>query len=179
MSVWVSVSVSVSVCVFVCICICVCVYVCVSTSLVSCILSSLSFFCLGCVCMCGKGGVFVLVLVVVVVVVRIPIFPGLRLVKLPLLECIVSFVGSANNNIKRNSKMIAALCLRFKQNLLVDIDISEAYEKQRDTDSIPKDTDKLSAGDMNPELLVMAALFRFPSLNQLSSLSEKQYLDLG
>jgi 3-methyladenine DNA glycosylase/8-oxoguanine DNA glycosylase len=44
--------------------------------------------------------------------------PGGRLLALPLLEAIICFVGSANNNIKRNSQMVAALCAEFQENAL-------------------------------------------------------------
>ena len=42
---------------------------------------------------------------------RVDIFGGVRVPKVPLLEAIVSFLGSANNSIKRNTKMLAALAL--------------------------------------------------------------------
>ena len=43
--------------------------------------------------------------------------PGVRVLSvLSKLECLVAFVGSANNNIKRNMQMVAALCAEFPQN---------------------------------------------------------------
>ena len=45
--------------------------------------------------------------------------PGIRVLSIPShLEALVSFVGSANNNIKRCSQMIAALCAAFPANCL-------------------------------------------------------------
>ena len=71
-------------------------------------------------------------------------YPGVRLLALPLREAVVSpatvgpnplsrsrltpllsqycFMGSANNNIKRNSQMVAAMCAEFDDNLLGSID---------------------------------------------------------
>ena len=42
----------------------------------------------------------------------------MRLLALPLLEAVFCFMGSANNNIKRNSQMIAAMCSKFQENYL-------------------------------------------------------------
>ena len=45
--------------------------------------------------------------------------PGVRvLCILDLLECLVAFVGSANNNIKRCSQMVRALCAAFPSNFI-------------------------------------------------------------
>ena len=45
--------------------------------------------------------------------------PGVRVLRiLDQLECLVTFIGSANNNIKRNMQMVAALCAVFEHNLL-------------------------------------------------------------
>jgi hypothetical protein len=52
---------------------------------------------------------------------RLQRFPGVRLLALPLLESVFCFMGSANNNIKRNSQMIASMCAEFPQNLLGNI----------------------------------------------------------
>ena len=49
---------------------------------------------------------------------RLEHFPGVRLLGVPLFEAIITFVGSANNNIKRNSQMIASLCAEFEANAL-------------------------------------------------------------
>ena len=49
-------------------------------------------------------------------------FPGVRLLALPLREAVYCFMGSANNNIKRNSQMVAAMCAEFDDNLLGSID---------------------------------------------------------
>ena len=49
---------------------------------------------------------------------RLERFPGVRLLALPLLEAVFCFMGSANNNIKRNSQMIAAMCSKFQENYL-------------------------------------------------------------
>ena len=45
--------------------------------------------------------------------------PGVRCLSiLSHVEALVTFVGSANNNIKRNMQMVAALCAEFPSNLL-------------------------------------------------------------
>ena len=45
--------------------------------------------------------------------------PGCRVLRiLDPLECLVSFIGSANNNIKRNMQMVRDLCAEFKENCL-------------------------------------------------------------
>ena len=45
--------------------------------------------------------------------------PGCRVLRiLDPLECLVSFIGSANNNIKRNMQMVRDLCAEFKENHL-------------------------------------------------------------
>ena len=49
-------------------------------------------------------------------------YPGVRLLALPLREAVYCFMGSANNNIKRNSQMVAAMCAEFDDNLLGSID---------------------------------------------------------
>lgn len=55
-------------------------------------------------------------------------FPGGRLLALPLLEAVICFVGSANNNIKRNSQMVAALCAEFaEENTLGQVDGQEYH----------------------------------------------------
>ena len=45
--------------------------------------------------------------------------PGVRVLSVEILECLVAFLGSANNTIKRNMQMVASLCSAFPQNLLV------------------------------------------------------------
>ena len=75
--------------------------------------------------------------------------PGVRVVQiLSLLECVVSFLGSANNNIKRNMQMIESLCSTFPENLVA----TDAYGAPR---------------------------YRFPSCEQLASLSEEALWELG
>ena len=37
-----------------------------------------------------------------------------------MLEALISFMGSANNNIRRNTAMISAVCQRFQENLLIE-----------------------------------------------------------
>jgi N-glycosylase/DNA lyase len=49
---------------------------------------------------------------------RLRSFPGVRVVRLDPWEGIVSFLGSANNNIKRNIGMISALAAHFPQNFI-------------------------------------------------------------
>lgn len=75
--------------------------------------------------------------------------PGVRVVSvLSRLESLVSFMGSANNNIKRNMQMVASLCANFEENRL-----------GCDSEG--------------------AALFSFPSVAQLCSLSEERLWELG
>jgi N-glycosylase/DNA lyase len=97
---------------------------------------------------------------------RLPFFPGVRVLSLDLWEAIVSFVGSANNNIKRykniltndqqqnhnqrlcrTAQMIQRLCGHFAENFICEL-----------------------GGDRH---------FSFPSLAQMSKLSEQDLLDLG
>ena len=56
-------------------------------------------------------------------------------------------MGSANNNIKRNSQMVAAMCAEFDDNLLGSIDGTDYHA--------------------------------FPSLDQMSTLSEERLFELG
>ena len=44
--------------------------------------------------------------------------PGVRVVRTPVLEGVVTLMGSANNNISRNTKMVSALCSAFPENEL-------------------------------------------------------------
>jgi len=44
--------------------------------------------------------------------------PGVRVLSISALEAVITFVGSANNNIKRNMQMIRALCAEFAANSL-------------------------------------------------------------
>lgn len=53
--------------------------------------------------------------------------PGVRLLNLPLLEAVFCFMGSANNNIKRNSQMIAAMCAEFPSNHIGTIGGTEFF----------------------------------------------------
>jgi N-glycosylase/DNA lyase len=48
-------------------------------------------------------------------------FPGVRVLRLDPWEAIVSFLGSANNNIKRNIGMISALAGRFPENFICNV----------------------------------------------------------
>jgi N-glycosylase/DNA lyase len=58
---------------------------------------------------------------------RLERFPGVRLLALPLLESVICFMGSANNNIKRNSQMIAAVCSHFQENYLGSVGGTDFY----------------------------------------------------
>ena len=58
---------------------------------------------------------------------RLERFPGVRLLALPLLEAVFCFMGSANNNIKRNSQMIAAMCSKFRENYLGTVGGTDFY----------------------------------------------------
>jgi len=49
---------------------------------------------------------------------RLAVFPGVRIIALPLFEALVSFLGSANNNIKRNTQMLQNLAAEFPENQL-------------------------------------------------------------
>lgn len=99
---------------------------------------------------------------------RIGLFPGMRVLLVEPLEAILTFLGSANNSIKRNSKMVAALCLRFQENKV----------GMTENDSMPA-TESPPAGEISGEQLTLASLYRFPSLKQLSRLSEEEYWRLG
>ena len=77
---------------------------------------------------------------------------GVRVLRIPLLEAIVTFVGSANNNIKRNAQMVEALCARFPANV-----VAEAP-----TDAIS--TCPSASLDAFPR---PRYLFRFPSVSQV------------
>jgi len=46
---------------------------------------------------------------------------GVRCVQVPILEGLVGMMGSANNNIARNTKMVAAVCAAFPTNALVSL----------------------------------------------------------
>lgn len=75
--------------------------------------------------------------------------PGVRVVRvLDLLECVIAFMGSANNNIKRNMQMLESLCAAFP------------------TNKVACDPDGNDC-------------FRFPTLEQLSTLSEDVLWSLG
>jgi N-glycosylase/DNA lyase len=75
--------------------------------------------------------------------------PGVRVVRvLDLLECVIAFMGSANNNIKRNMQMLESLCAAFP------------------TNKVACDPDGNDC-------------FRFPTLEQLSTLSEEVLWSLG
>jgi N-glycosylase/DNA lyase len=75
--------------------------------------------------------------------------PGCRVLRiLDPLECLVTFIGSANNNIKRNMQMVRDLCADFEEN-------------------------RLGADPYGGEH------YRFPSVAQLLSLSEKRLWELG
>ena len=90
---------------------------------------------------------------------RLPLFPGVRVLAVPALEAVVTFAGSANNTIKRNAGMVAALVRRFPENLLGD------------------------GGGVLPEGgeagLLAASLYAFPTLQQLAQLDEADFWALG
>jgi N-glycosylase/DNA lyase len=76
-------------------------------------------------------------------------YEGIRVLTIDHLECLVSFISSSNNNIKRISQMMLSLCAHFPQNRI---------EK---TDHLELD------------------FFHFPSLSQLSQLTETTLRELG
>jgi len=77
------------------------------------------------------------------------VLPGVRVLTIGThLEALVTFVGSANNNIKRNMQMVEALCAAFPKNF-IGIDTFGSRH------------------------------FRFPSADDLSSLSEATLWELG
>jgi N-glycosylase/DNA lyase len=54
-------------------------------------------------------------------------FPGLRIIKQDLFECIISFICSANNNIERIRKMIEQLRVNYGQLLYEDKEYGKFY----------------------------------------------------
>jgi N-glycosylase/DNA lyase len=74
---------------------------------------------------------------------------GVRVLSVAQLEAVVTFMGSANNNIKRNMQMVEALCAHFGTNAI---------------ETVPG---------------TASAHFRFPSVAQLCELSEAQLWELG
>ena len=48
------------------------------------------------------------------------VIPGVRVLQIKPLEALISFMGSANNNIKRNMQMVEKLCAEFEENRIGD-----------------------------------------------------------
>lgn len=77
---------------------------------------------------------------------------GVRVLTVDRLEAVVAFMGSANNNIKRNMQMVEALCAHFGEATRIE----------------------LRPGSERP-----AAFYRFPSVAQLLELSVEDLWALG
>ena len=75
-------------------------------------------------------------------------YEGIRVLTVDPLECLLSFISSSNNNIKRISQMMWNLCEHFPQN-------------------------QVKASQVNLDF------FRFPSLSQLSEITETTLRELG
>jgi 3-methyladenine DNA glycosylase/8-oxoguanine DNA glycosylase len=96
--------------------------------------------------------------------------PGVRCLSiLTHVEALVTFVGSANNNIKRNMQMVAALCAEFPSNCLG----SDAYGEARVVSCICRLHALVQLG------LLGQVHYRFPSVAQLASLTEERLWQLG
>ena len=52
---------------------------------------------------------------------------SVRCLSIDEFEALISFVGSANNNIKRNTKMLRSLCAHFPHNLVAHVDGGMVY----------------------------------------------------
>lgn len=77
------------------------------------------------------------------------VLPGCRVLRiLDPLETLITFIGSANNNIKRNMQMVKALCAHFQENWLGSDALGGEHH-------------------------------RFPTVDQLITLSEQQLWELG
>lgn len=107
---------------------------------------------------------------------RIGLYPGMRVLTIEPVECILTFLGSANNSIKRNAKMVATLCLCFPENKIGNV--TEMAVEMGDAPGIPRGA-RISAGDITTAQLALASVYRFPTLTQLASLSEEEYWTLG
>ncbi|KAJ1640764.1 DNA glycosylase [Pavlovales sp. CCMP2436] len=77
---------------------------------------------------------------------------GVRVLNVEKLESVVAFIGSANNNIKRNMQMVESLCAHFPESR---IETEDSHCSKT------------------------ALHFRFPTVEQLASLSEKTLWELG
>ncbi|KAG8468581.1 hypothetical protein KFE25_013664 [Diacronema lutheri] len=84
---------------------------------------------------------------------------GVRVLTVDKLEAVVAFMGSANNNIKRNMQMVEALCAAF------------------DSSRVPLGDDITDAGGASPN--PAAQHFRFPTVAQLLELTVEQLWALG
>ena len=89
---------------------------------------------------------------------------GVRVLRIPLLETIVTFVGSANNNIKRNAQMVEALCARFATNIVAEAPI----------DAISTYPGASLKAFPRPRFL-----YRFPTVSQMATLTQADFLEMG
>lgn len=55
------------------------------------------------------------------------VLQGVRVLTIDRLEALVAFMGSANNNIKRNMQMIEKLCSEFEENWICDDEYGSSY----------------------------------------------------
>jgi hypothetical protein len=153
---------------------------------------------------------------------RVSTFPGMRVLTPEILESVISFVGSANNSIKRNSKMLHSLCSYFPENRVGPLGQSTmpaaaAVAEAATVVSGNRDGGKkrvggsssdgggggggcgcigdsssggggfadrswsphVPAGEMNPTLMRACAMYKFPTVEQLASVSEQTLWELG
>lgn len=92
---------------------------------------------------------------------------GVRVLTIDRLEAVVAFMGSANNNIKRNMQMVEALCAHFGEATRLETEPAHAGGG----DAGPASTE---GGPAAP-----SRFFRFPSVTQLCSLSLEELWALG
>lgn len=91
-----------------------------------------------------------------------PYFPGLRVISMDcLLECLISFICSANNNVGRITLMVRRIAERFGTPL--------GELELRTT------ADEVDAAATTETL----KFYSFPTLEQLSSATEKDFKDMG
>ncbi|MES1910428.1 MAG: hypothetical protein MHM6MM_003023 [Cercozoa sp. M6MM] len=97
-------------------------------------------------------------------------FQGLRLLRQEPWECLISFLVSANNNIKR----IESLLTKLRETYGTRVEVFDCLKKQSENSS----EEAVKLGEIEP-LVKAGQMFKFPTLAQLSAESEETFRTMG